>query len=299
MNDTQSSSISLQYRAFVSRLYYTALVLCLLSIALIYRWHWQELESLHWSASVWRLLLLTSVPCGILWRLFFRVRPRLFAKLSLEGNHLYIDFGKNRSDIHFSQIREIRPSWLPPKYFGGFSLILNSGQKFFIGSLLKDSHRILQAIEKYDQQILAPLAWQILVTRTKACDHYWSRVIRKLENKAYWLYRLFFLPASSLGLYFYFRQSEWLQWQLRHLPSSPAWYLENYLVVFVLQSFVGIILSHWLDEILLRRKTMLVLDDENYSNWQRSWLWIGEGVAMVLAIISGLLYWFWSEARWL
>ncbi|MCB0369477.1 MAG: hypothetical protein KDD45_08515, partial [Bdellovibrionales bacterium] len=76
-----------------------------------------------------KLILACSVPLSLLVRIFFVFRPRILATYELYEDHLVRIFRKKRYVISFQEIKEIRLSFLSPRFLGGFSLLTQNGQK--------------------------------------------------------------------------------------------------------------------------------------------------------------------------
>ena len=158
---------------------------------------------------------------------------------------------------------------------------------------MKNDFLILQGIRKYNPNLLPHDEFQLLITRTQTCDAYWTRVLRKLENKFYLFYKMLVLPSLSLGAFFYLNTSDWMRQRAKDLPQDYSFYIKSFFVIFCIQSFLGIITSHYTDEVFLRKSSLQVLSDEKYSRLRLMLNILSEFLVFSLGLSAGVLYLFW------
>ncbi len=293
MNEGVENQNIIVYRPFLHRLYYLANILIWLSVAVLYRLNHEQIEELGWLQGGFKLLLASSVPLGIWFRLYIVVRPRIFSKIWIDGNSLWIQFKKKKSEIHFSQIKNLKPSFVPPKFMGGYQVELHSGKKLFFGSLLKNDFLILQAIRKYSPNLLEHSKFQLLISRTQTCDEYWNRVLKKVENKFYLGYKFLLLPLCSFAVFFFGFKNEWLDFKGQDPNFEYIWYFWQYLVIVAIQIVVAIVLSHFFDDLYIKKKNTMVLCDEKNKNFHRQLIYLSEFFNLIFASLAGALWLAW------
>ncbi|MEC9283500.1 MAG: hypothetical protein VX642_12355 [Bdellovibrionota bacterium] len=281
------------YRPFLHRLYYSANIIIWLSIAVLYRLNHEQIEELGWLQGGFKLILASSVPLGIWIRLYIVVRPRIFSKIWIDGNSLWIQFKKKKSEIHFSQIKNLKPSLVPPKFMGGYQVELHSGKKLFFGSLLKNDFLILQAIRKYSPNLLEHSKFQLLISRTQTCDEYWNRVLRKLDNKLYLAYKFLVLPILSFALFFLVLKNEWIHFKGNDPHFEYIWYFWQYLAILSIQIPISIILSHFFDDLYIRKKNTMVLSEEKTNSFHNRLIYVAEFLNLIFAALAGSLWFAW------
>ena len=109
-------------------------------------------QSLH--TAILKLLVSLTIPLGIMIRMKFILRPRIFSSYVLAEQKMLQRYKNKTKEIQFENIDKVKLSWLSPRFFGGFSIYLNTGQKFVFLSLLENNHLILDAILKKRPELL-------------------------------------------------------------------------------------------------------------------------------------------------
>lgn len=188
------------YRPIIHKLYYSSLFILLIIELIIYRLHYQEFENAGMVFGSFKFLLASSVPLGILLRLFIVVRPRIFTKFRMDINSVFLKLGKKEDEIHFSQVKELKQSFLSPIFLGGFILTLNSGKKLYFSSIIKNEHLILEGLKKYSPKLLEENKFEELIKSTKLTDHYWNHVQKKLKSIKYVSWKLLAAPLTAVSL---------------------------------------------------------------------------------------------------
>lgn len=200
MNDittTQEESesvIKLEYYPVIRKIFWIIIFVLVIIELLIFRIHFAQLFSEGMLKGLISFLLLSSIPLGIFLRLMIFVRPRIFSHFELDANDFFICRAKKKNGIHYSQIKNVSISKLSPRFFGGFIIQLNTGQKLRFPSLLKHNELILKRALKYNKELIAEdkanhyFAIQSMVIES------WNRIRRKLQNKSIIAIKYFAIP---------------------------------------------------------------------------------------------------------
>ncbi|MFK8137716.1 MAG: hypothetical protein AB8E15_05070 [Bdellovibrionales bacterium] len=239
------------YRTFSVKLYYISLIALLLIELIIYRLHYQDYFQASFPLGVFQFIAASSIPLGILFRLLVFVRPRIFSKFTLQESFLSIDHGKKHSEIHFMEVAKIKPSILSPRFFGGFYLIMKSGKKFFISSVLKNSHLILENALKTNDS-LNEKKNQNLLQFYLFLDASWDRLSNRMRNWKVIVSKYIIVPLLGMALYQFLVQ------------NSSERFLEN---IHLLELFLGIVFLYILCNLLfyfLEERFRILTDEKEW-----------------------------------
>lgn len=247
-NENDSSETQeIYYRPFTKKLFFLVLFVLLLSELVIYRIHYKELESAGLVFGSFRFLLLSTVPLGIFIRMWIVIRPRIFSRFRIDGNSLFISLGKKENEVHFSQIKSLRPSLLPAKFLGGFRITLNSGKSLFFSSIIKNEFLLLQQIQKYSPNLLEGKSFQLLIEESKQTEKYWQHIYKRAKNIKYLAFRYLLSPAAPIGIVYLQLRDEVSTPSVDSLPIAET---VSYLFIglFLLNFLIGVGISHSLEK---------------------------------------------------
>lgn len=250
------------YRPIIHKLFWFSLLILLMIELIIYRLHYKDLESAGMVFGSVKFIIASSVPLGILLRLLIIVRPRIFTRFKLSINSLILFQSKKENEIHYSQVKELRKSFLSPIFLGGFVIVLNSGKKLFFSSIIRNDYLILEGLKKYSPNLMPEDSFNELIISTKKIDSYWSHIQSKLKNPKYLGLKLLSSPITSLAVaYTLFSQSNPEKLDL----LEPSFHSYLFLGSFLLNVFSGI----WASHIAYQKKC---LNKEGF-NWESHLKW--------------------------
>ncbi|MEZ4871900.1 MAG: hypothetical protein R2827_06580 [Bdellovibrionales bacterium] len=140
---------------------------------------------------------------SLFYRLMVYVRPRVFSKYDVHSDHIEIWNGKKCKNIEFSQIARIRFSWTSPRFLGGFTVILKTGQRFLFSSILEDSQIVLTQIKNHSPALVSEEEYSRYLKLTQWTPHAWDRIKERFGQVPLVLVKLFALPLIVAFAYCY------------------------------------------------------------------------------------------------
>ncbi|RME14075.1 MAG: hypothetical protein D6797_09675 [Bdellovibrio sp.] len=201
--DSPPSVISLEYRDSVKQFYYLVIGILILSELVILRLNLPKVVGEDWWLALVKLLLASSVPVTMFGRLYIFFRPAIFSTYKLLDDRLLICFKRKERELMFSQVKEIKLTWLPPRFFGGFIVVMKSGKKFLFLSILKDSHLIFEAITRQQRDLLSEEKKRKYLKQSAHVEVSWGRLLQKLTNWKMILLKWVTLPSGFAAIFSY------------------------------------------------------------------------------------------------
>lgn len=174
--------LTLSYRPIVKKLFWYVIAGSLLAEMVIIRIKYPEYKGGDVTSALIVILLASTVPFTILFRMLVIIRPRIFADYEVCDDRYYRKLGKKNDEIMFSQIESVRISKLSPRFLGGFTLRLKSGQKATFLSLLKGNEHLLERIVNINGSLLSRERVQTYKATCQLVEFSWQRIQEKLKN---------------------------------------------------------------------------------------------------------------------
>lgn len=188
------------YRDSTKVLYKLATGVTLIFILIIFRQRAIHFASLPIEQTVIRFLLACSVPISILTRLYFWIRPRIYSVYELYPDSVVRVFKSQRESFLFSEIAAIKISSFSPRFLGGFTLKMKSGQKLLFLSALKHSFFILESICEARPGLVEANRLQRYLQTSRLVDVSWKRMKEKLSNWKLLMAKAVLLPIGLATL---------------------------------------------------------------------------------------------------
>ncbi|MCB0407259.1 MAG: hypothetical protein KDD34_03585, partial [Bdellovibrionales bacterium] len=221
--------------------------LLILACLIIIRYRLAEVLEEETLLAIGKLILACSVPLSLLVRIFFVFRPRILATYELYEDHLVRIFRKKRYVISFQEIKEIRLSFLSPRFLGGFSLLTQNGQKLQFLSALKNSHIILKEIIKSRVDLLDEKRFQKYLQSSQFVDVSWQRIREKLKEWKLIGVKFLAIPAVI------FLVVLWIPFSWLRYPVKLVEFLYLFTVIFLIILVIGFIMNSIEERLALSR----------------------------------------------
>ncbi|USN48713.1 MAG: hypothetical protein H6626_06380 [Pseudobdellovibrionaceae bacterium] len=200
-----------------------------------------------WWKVLFKMLLASTVPLSIFIRLYFFMRPPLFSTYEVLPENLVIRYRKSEKRIRWEQVKEVKFSWLSPRFLGGFTLILSTGTKWRFFSALHHSHKILEAVYRQQPALISEARLQKYTAMSHLVDVSWQRLREKLRRWPRWMLKYLAVPAAVSVIYdFYIWRS---QGQVPTLEQGMGLFLAAFSVVFL----VGFICNSIEEKVVIRQ----------------------------------------------
>jgi len=153
---------------------------------------------------------------GLLWIPLFLeykyiIRPLAISKIQVYPDRLFIDRGKEKIDIPFDEIKEIKSA--VNKYLGGwFKVILKNKKSYRFTIALERVDYIIDGIIKFNPLLLNDDDYKKLRKNLILADHCWARCYDFFQKKniAIALFYLLLIPAILIIAIYFKQQSEFL-----------------------------------------------------------------------------------------
>ena len=172
----------LNYHPLIHKVYWVVFSALIFAELVIIRLNIYAIMQGTWIEAVVKIVVLSTVILSIFFRLFVFVHPRVFSKYKLYEDRIEIYFKKQKKEILFNHIESLKFSILPPRFFGGFSIKLNTGQRFTFLSILNGSHQVLDRILKVKPELVKDSKLKAYVLRSEFIGASWGRIRKKAKN---------------------------------------------------------------------------------------------------------------------
>ena len=170
--------MTLSYRSFLKtayRIIFWALVAIFLALIRI---HIFDLMELSWPVLILRFISLSSFVLVLIFRLFFQIRPNIFAHYKLDKESLKVIHKKTEKIIRFQDVKVVK-LYTFSNLFGGFSVKLFSGKRLFFPFALKGSEHILSALRDVKPELIGERKFQNYIKRGHNAEHSWQRASQR------------------------------------------------------------------------------------------------------------------------
>tara|TARA_B100000749_G_scaffold280887_2_gene280032 strand:+ start:95126 stop:95959 length:834 start_codon:yes stop_codon:yes gene_type:complete len=195
--------LTLNYRPFVKKIFWYVLFGLVLSELVIIRWNYEALKDADWLTALFKILLASGVIISLFYRLLVYVRPRVFSRYEVFDQHVDIINGKKVKKMEFNQIQRIRFSWTSPRFFGGFTVYLKSGQKFVFSSILERSEQVLVRIDRSRPDLIDEGLFKKYMNFSEWTPHAWDRIRLRIQQVPMLIIKIFALPLVTAFAYSY------------------------------------------------------------------------------------------------
>jgi len=172
----------LRHRKFAKTLFFIVLLGSITAQALIVVAKLPTFYILPWYKATFGLIIASTAPLTLMFRVIVFARPRIFASLEVFPDRMVRSFGKKKEIVLFSQIQKLKISWVQPRWLGGFTLELKSGQKFFFLSALERTHEVLDKMVALHPDIVDEKRFKEYMFLNKIVETSWERIREKLRN---------------------------------------------------------------------------------------------------------------------
>ncbi|MCB0356747.1 MAG: hypothetical protein KDD40_07050 [Bdellovibrionales bacterium] len=234
-----------KYHSIVHKLYYAVMVFLTITCFIIIRIKLEE-NGLNENLvkNTFKIVLAISVPLSIALRLFFIVRPRIFASYVL-GEHKILQRFKNRiKEIEISKIDSVKLSLLPPRLLGGFKIQLKTGQKFVFLSLLENNFIIFEKIIKSRPELMSDKKAHNYILNAKRVKSSWKRAVSRMKIWQLTLAKYLLLPF--ILCFTVFREKHKVLDDLSIVENIVLYLTVIYLLIIALQFFISLVEDKWL-----------------------------------------------------
>jgi hypothetical protein len=203
MSNLEESIKVLNYHTLVRRMYWFVFIGLISAELLIIRLHIYKIMEVSFFEALAKIIVLSTVVISIFFRLVVFVRPRVFSKYKLYDNRVEIFFKNKKKEVLFQHIEALKFSLLSPRFFGGFSVILNTGQKFMFLSILNGSHEILEKLLKIKPELVKDKKLKSYVKRASSVEFSWQRIKTKMRNTRFMLAKFMGAPLVLMLVIFF------------------------------------------------------------------------------------------------
>ncbi len=260
-------SQSLKQRKLVKIVYYTIVLVCLLTLLILFRINSGEYFKQKVYLGILSFIITASFPLSILYRAIFFWRPKFFSDYLLYDNLFIQKYHNKEKQFHFSQIEKVQISWLSPRFFGGFVLYMKSGIKVRISSLLEGSDQILERIFSFRPELISETALKAYKDKIRFVPYSWRRMKFRLQ-KMLWLVNYILFPIALAYLF----HSKFLEITSCSKSECPDAFFFSFILFFMVNLILGMLINFFEDNLLNQ------LLQKNNFEWsdKREWIsWIG------------------------
>lgn len=177
----QNENNRYSYKPFIRQMYWVAFWLLIFAEFIVLRVNINEIMQEDWLGAIINGILASTVVLSLFYRLFFHIRPRVFSEYELQGDEILIWHGKRCKKFKFDQILQVRKTVLPPQYGGGFSVQLNTGQKFMFSTLLMGFNQFLNGVNN-KKDLIPEKAYSKLSDQAKHLPMIWEYMQFKFKK---------------------------------------------------------------------------------------------------------------------
>lgn len=259
-----------QVLPFVKKVYWSVFVILILAELIVIRLNLQKILSQTAVAAILTVVVSSSVVLSIFYRLFIFIRPRVFSRYRLYDDKVDIVFKKKVKTIRFLHIRRLKISTLSPRFFGGFYVIMESGQQFMFPSLLQGCGDLFKAMIGARSTLLDPAEVYRFIAEVDYVRESWQRLAAKLKNIK--LMSLLLLPAPLFLL---------SSTQFKNIEIS-----KNNWIAFACVMLVGLGIWDLLEHKLIMKKRV---QGKSFKLRNIEWMANGLYVILTVAIAYGFL----------
>lgn len=277
------------YRKSAKQLYWLTLLILFLSELIILRLHSESLANDPVYLSTFKLLVASGIPLSIFVRVFFFIRPRIFSTYMLTHEGLVVKRGSRRHEVSIEQIERVRISLFSPRFMGGFSIYLKSGQKLTFLSILDGGHEILEHLIQARPELLDSYKLNQYLRMSQLVDLSWERIRKKLANWKGWILKYVVYPAViaagvfATGLY------------------QKTWAREEFVWVYAITLATLVVLSAMLNHVeerIINQRVLVISSeaeikrDSVFEKRVESWAVISYYVlSLILVIAFAVINW--------
>ncbi len=277
----------LNYHKSIHRLYWIVFSSLIFAELVILRLNVYEIMKVSFFDALVKIVLLSTVVLSIFFRLVVYVRPRVFSRYELYKDKVIIKFKRKSKEILFDHIQELKFSMLPPRFFGGFSVVMNTGQKFMFLSILNGSQEVLDHMLKKRPQLVKDEKVKSYVERTQCIEYSWERMKSKIKNWQLILVKYLAVPIVVTSVIKGFTEP------LFHTQSGSTYWLVIFCVVIFLV-LIGALTGNIIEEHFVLKKYLSSSKDakaiEPYA--KKAEILVQAGYYTDLLIITGLIVYF-------
>lgn len=277
MNTLPVTQKEYQYLPKVKKFYYLIIFGLVIVELVLIRLNYPKIRDEKWYLGVIHLLIASSLPVSILYRLIRHIHPLIHTRFSWHEKGIKLIKRGKELQVDFDQISKIKISRWPTWWGGGFNIHLKSGQVFYLLSFIEKGHEILSNLmqKRPSVEVVGPVTGYL--KRAPYIAATWNRWLLMRKHWHWFVLKHLTMPLIA---------AIWL-WQKNVDSGFP---LEGWLIsAFVGNAFISSGVYQMQEEWLLHKASQAKSSEAVFLKWVYGFQSLYFVVAVTTLFLVGLV----------